>query len=964
MKLARLCGAGSVLPIILAGSAVAQSTQQQVPDAAGQSTVPPAEAPVPLAATPPGADQASVGDTPATEPVSPANPASADATAPDVVVTGIRSSLKRAAEIKRDAIQVVDSIVAQDIGKFPDPTTAAALQRVPGVQVSNNSNNELSGVRIRGLPDILTTVDEREVFTTTGRSFDLQDLPAEALARVDVYKSQTADLIEGGVAGAIDLKLNKPFNFRKPTLIVSARGNYGVQVGEANPQVGVLATDRWQTGIGEIGVLVSASLSDAYSLRTATSLTDERDSAAAPLATPGYFVPNILQNVTTKAHLRRREINGSLQWQASPDVQIYADGLFTQFKNRSSDSGFNIQPFTTSVGITNVVANGNCFNVRSTSTGQNPTVIAGANGSSLQPFTVKRLCAIDGATFTNAVANQTTGASLLDQRNLLIAGGVRYDTHSGGKLNLDVGYQTSASDAVSNRTAVGQRLPTLMLDTDDDGGARVTVPGDYLTRTDTLSLRNQLIQDYATARGDLLQVRLDGEQELGGFLPKVQVGLRYVDRSARFDDAQLSTALPFGNIGTATEASAKLVSQTGLPADFLALSDVEPRLNGGARFYAPNPDFLLDESQLDLLRAVYKLPSGRPADNPTRRFDASEQTYAVYGQLDYKVEFGGDLVLDGVVGLRATRTDRRLDTFSAPGTPVANSLSNTDLLPNATARLQVPGGFQARLSYSKAIRRPEFTSLNPAQTLIRDVNPAVLSTGTSGNPDLRPQKSDSYDATLEHYWKSGSVAVTGYYRTIVDRVITAGARQTIGGVDYVISSPRNVGRAKLKGVEVSGQDFFDFLPGALNGIGVLGAFTLADSKVEGGDPLAGNPLDGVSKYNFTTGLLYDKFGISGRLIYTYRSRYYVTDLSGQVQVRSFDESQPTLAVVPTLLEYVRPAGRLDFSLGYDITNRLRFDVGGTNVLRSKTRTYRGEQFFNGSYYDDETTYTAGVRYRF
>src|SRR3546814_12006640 len=113
----------------------------------------------------------------------------------------MRSSLERAAEIKQNAVQVVDSIVAEDICKLPDPTTAAALQRVPGVQVSNDRNNELSGVKIRGLSDISTTADGREIFTTTGRAFDLKDLPAQALKRVEVFKSQTAKQIEGGEIG-------------------------------------------------------------------------------------------------------------------------------------------------------------------------------------------------------------------------------------------------------------------------------------------------------------------------------------------------------------------------------------------------------------------------------------------------------------------------------------------------------------------------------------------------------------------------------------------------------------------------------------------------------------------------------------------------------------------------------------------------------------------------------------------
>src|SRR3546814_17905312 len=94
------------------------------------------------------------------------------------------------------------------------------------------------------------------------------------------------------------------------------------------------------------------------------------------------------------------------------------------------------------------------------------------------------------------------------------------------------------------------------------------------------------------------------------------------------------------------------------------------------------------------------------------------------------------------------------------------------------------------------------------------------------------------------------------------------------GDPYAVSRPRNIGQATLKGVELSSQYFFDFLPGALSGLGLQGAFTIADSKVGGGDPLAGYPLQGVSKYNYTVGLLYETYGISGRLGYTSRSKYF------------------------------------------------------------------------------------------
>src|SRR3546814_10545327 len=91
-------------------------------------------------------------------------------------------------------------------------------------------------------------------------------------------------------------------------------------------QFGALATDRWDTGIGEIGALISASWSDADSLRINSNLTDRRNSGAGPLKTPGYFVPNILQNATHASNVKRRQINAALQWQASNDLEVYRDG--------------------------------------------------------------------------------------------------------------------------------------------------------------------------------------------------------------------------------------------------------------------------------------------------------------------------------------------------------------------------------------------------------------------------------------------------------------------------------------------------------------------------------------------------------------------------------------------------------------------------------------------------------------
>ncbi len=900
----------------------------------------------------------------------PPQPLPEDDVPQDVVVTGIRESLEKAAQIKQNAIQVVDSIVAQDIGKLPDPTTAAALQRVPGIQVSVNRNNELGDVRVRGLPDVLTTVNGREVFTTTGRRLDLQDLPAEALARVDVFKSQTPDLIEGGLAGVIDLKLNKPFSFRKPTAVLSARGNYGARVNEVDPQFGVLLTDRSTTGIGEFGVLVNGTFSDSHYRRDNTVLLGLRSAAATPLNTPGVLIPNILQSFPEEGKFRRAQANAAIQWKPSDSLEVYVDGLYTRFRDRGARYGANTQAFTTNVTISNLKLSDDCYQARVTAAGQNPTIVINPTlpegdprRRTLQAYTLQTLCYIDSATLNNPVVNLTTQARYIDQVNKQVAGGMTFD-RAGTRINADLSYQTSRNDRKSIVADIGRRLPSFDFRPAVDGVAQYQVGAPLLLDRGAMFIRNSLQQSLFLTEGDLFTTKLDAEREFGGVVKRVKAGVRFADRAADSYAVVLNTPTPGGNIGTGSEATAVRVSATGLPAQFLSVGSLSPSLNDGARFLVPNPEFLLSDAGLDALRTYFRLPTGTPAFQKDRQFNAGEKTYAAYAQLDYEIPLGASVTVDGVIGGRFVRTDRTLETFR-PTTfaSVKNETRDQNFLPTATARVRLDNGMQARLGYTKSLRRPEFVELNPTVILAPSNNPFVQSGGSAGNPDLKQQKSNSYDATLEYYFRSGYVAVAGYYREISNRVINGPAVEVIDGAEYNVTRPRNLGAATLKGVEVSGQYFFDFLPGALSGVGLQGAFTLADSKIGGTDPLAGNPLQGVSKYNYTAGLLYDKFGLSGRLVYTYRSRYFDSDQTGSISVRPIDPARASEVFVPTLLAYTRAAGRLDFNIGYDISKTVRVDVGGTNILRNRTVTYLGQGFQSFEGYYDETTYSLGVRVR-
>lgn len=893
----------------------------------------------------------------------------ADSTDGDIIVTGVRQSLERAAEVKRTAVQVVDSIVATDIGKLPDPTVAAALQRVPGIQVQNDRNNELSTVRIRGLTDILTTVNGREVATTTGRGFDLQDVPAEALARIDAFKSQTADQIEGGVAGTLDLRLNRPFSFRDPTLVLTARQNYATIADASNPQFGILAAGKTETSIGEFGALVNVTYSEAQNIRSVTNLGERRSSSGTPLNTPGYLVPQVLRNMPDVGDITRFQANAALQWQATPELQFYVDGLYTYFRSTTGFAGFNPQPFTNNSRMSEVTASDYCFDARVNSGGTNPTLVNNADGTvGIQPFTVQRLCEIKSARFDNVVINQNSSSEDITQKNKMVAGGALFEQDR-LKLTVDAAYQTSRSFLQNFNAEVGQRVPTVFVEFNDNDGPSFTIDPSIPLSSTNLSLRNSINQNYTLGEGNLLQARADGEYEVGGILPKIKAGLRYAKREARFQEVRQTNtvqSIGFGNIGTPTEANARLISSLPLSPDFLGVIGVAPRLNGGSAFLGVNPAYLRSERGRNELRALFNLPLRQPDFDPTKEFNADETTYAGYVEGSYEIPLGS-LTLDGVIGTRIIRTDRTISGFERTGntfTPIVAKRSDTDILPSATARLKFGESFQTRFTYSRSMRRPDFASLNPSESLTLVGNVFLLNNGTRGNPDLRPQKSDSFDATAEYYFPSGYIAVTGYYRSIKDRVVNSNTQETIDGLNFLISSPRNVGSVDLKGIEVSAQYFFDFLPGALSGFGVQGAFTLADSTIKGDDPLAGNPLVGVSKYNYTAGLLYDKKGLSARLIYTFRSKYINADNTGGVALRPFDPDRVNEAYVPVFLSYVRPAGRLDFSVGYDVTEALRLDIGGTNILRNKTSTYWGDERVVFQLNGDETVYSIGARVKF
>ena len=204
---------------------------------------------------------------------------------PEVVVTGVRQALTTSQEIKKDAATFVDSITATDIGAFPDKSASDALQRMPGVTVnrlqSNDDSTHPSGeptnILIRGLTQVRTEFNGRDTFSAdSGRGLNFNDISPELLNRADAYKNQTADMIEGGIAGTVDLRTRLPFDQDGHVLVGQAQGDYGDRSGQVTPAFSVLGSDSVWTDVGRFGLLVDYARSHVIT-RTESVIDDKID---------------------------------------------------------------------------------------------------------------------------------------------------------------------------------------------------------------------------------------------------------------------------------------------------------------------------------------------------------------------------------------------------------------------------------------------------------------------------------------------------------------------------------------------------------------------------------------------------------------------------------------------------------------------------------------------------------------
>ena len=847
----------------------------------------------------------------------------------EIVVTGIRASLQNAQSLKENSPTIQDSIVASDIGKLPDVTAVEALQRITGVQigrdlgegggtVSIGGSSVNSGIEIRGLPQVETTLNGREVFSATGsRVLNFEDIPSSLLAGIDVYKDPTADLLEGGIGGTVDLRTHKPFDFQGLEFESSAAEQYGDMVGTAKPEFTALASDRWQTDAGEVGALFSFGYQDrSYREDVDTEGAILTNTAVVPGQTSTLI--NGSNNYEVIGERKRVGLDGVFQWQPADDLQTYAEISSEELTSKQSQYSFYSQ------GNTNVVPGSVSF-FQGTTVADAVTfngAQVGSVGAWRQVTDVNRQAALN--------AKWTPGA-------WTVVGDVSYTT---GYESLDNPAVLAATTATLTETSgLGGLVASSVAGLDMTNLANFT--GN--TAGNFQSYMYDTVQHF---RGNEKAGKLDGSYAFdSGFVTSLQAGVRAAVRVADFNQGSM--------FGAVSDADLQSNPQWfgGVPSspEFSSIGrTVEPL------FTVFNPQVLRYNASEVISAYAAACPTcglTQLVDNGANDYRATEKNETAY----FRANFGWDIgiPMDGNIGVRVVHhQDYLYGMQSVGGVLHSDYFSNgeVDPLPSLNLRFKLRDDLQLRFAASKAVTYPDFTQISPSRSIL-----PAQGLATGGNPNLKPTKADQVDGSLEYYFgPASSLTFDVFYKRLTDFVLQETQQDAfiLNGKEFNLTGAINGPSGSIKGTEIAYQQFLDFLPGLLSGIGYQLNYTYVDATAPSAVEGSTTTLPGLSKNNFNVIAIYEKGPVSFRAAYTWRSQFYTSLYAGT-----------TGAVSPDPV-FTKQFGWLDASLNYAVTNQWTVYATGSNLLRTRLVQFYGQQTIPNSYTINDREGLLGVRFKF
>lgn len=924
-----------------------------------------------------------------------------------IVITGIRASMAKAVDIKRNKIQVTESIVAEDIGKFPDNNVIEALQRLPGVQVTNRDRGEVGTLTVRGLTDITTTVNGRQMYISNGRFYTLADTPASLISQVDVYKTRSADMVPSGIAGQIDIKTQRPFNFDGSKIVLAARGIYSDQEGTVDPTIGALFSNRWETGLGDFGALLNVSMTE----------TNWRDQSITSGAAFPYFTSSPegegLDRFGNSGEFLPFDRINSAYWEQGLELglpfqpgstlntngyeneyilsrdAVFASDLSGERERPAANLSLQFSPNDTSEYLFEAFYNGYRERVRNSlfftfpdsywNLDFNDDIVL-YEGTNI----VKERRVYDGDP-RHGVWETDFNSTDVDVR--------KTDTYMfalGGKWNFTDSFELKAELVNQQSTFESDFFAIRLLHdyysawVDFNHGSGVAAM-EFYDNPATPGVDESDLLDPA-------QYRM-GPAWDNGLRDKGESNALYLDADWQLDFAGISE-LSFGLLYEVRDTSsegrgANILSfdgNTSVAAQPEAFYDsTSDFYDGRAHFpsgwFIGNVDYMV--SNKDYFRELYGFydENGQPVDNyltggnslilrPT--FEAEETTTDAYVQATFEYEVPGG-VLDGTVGLRYTDSEIPIDFYRVTEGTVVTDLgenTSTEVLPSLVARYNFMDDYVLRLAYTETIRRPDFGALNPFTTYAQGVTSVGAGFANSGNPDLEPTISSNLDLSFEYYFSEGNMAYATLFRREIEGLVVSSRTRVMyddpdddpdmGEQIYVLTQPDNSANGELDGIEVGVVYFPENLPGILDGFGVQASYTALDSSqdIPFYDNDTGNLLGydtvelfGVSDSSYSIVLAYDKEPFGARLSYVWRDAF------------RYDNEAAVFA--NPLPRYRAAETSLDFQMNWDINDSFTVTFDATNLTDEQFQAYyQYPDIYNFSSGIYSKTYALGVRFSY
>ncbi|WP_321163188.1 TonB-dependent receptor [Sphingomonas sp. Leaf412] len=735
---------------------------------------------------------ATVGNPGASEIQTP--PVAAEETGDDLIVTGIRASLREAVDIKRNSQGVVDAISAEDIGKFPDTNLAESLQRITGVSI-DRQNGEGSLVTVRGFgPEYnLVTLNGRQMPTATlgdgasppaSRSFDFANLASEGISAVEVYKTGRASVPSGGIGSSINIRTPRPLDKAGTRGSLAVKGVYDESYNEGTkitPEVSgifstTLADDR-------IGILVSG----IYQKRKASTNTgsvgfgnaflgSENDWGTLPQnGTPGsqnvtnrpdqtdvYEVPqSAAYNLTD---IDRERINGQAVLQFRPSDSLTATLDFTYSRNK-------VTARDSSVGV--------WFNFGDTSSAWTDGPVAGPIFYT-ERFGPGKDLSYSGSLTSNLSENKSFGGNLT------------WEAPGGVTVSLDAHHSTAESKPTNRfgtSTSVGTAIFGVQAQTVNFENDLPVISYQMYPGIDALNpaLINATGNSFRNAyfRDEINQVQLKGHYDHDGdFLDSLDFGFSFVENKVRsaYGFVQNDT---WGGVGTPADLPDDLFERVSLPDKFSGVS------GSGAGIIPAYYRFNF-ERMVDLLDSRFGICGGD--GNCLANFDTdrriSEKTISPYVQANTKFDvFGREAHI--IAGVRYDQTTvassaltpvpsgaawvaaGEFNILYSPNSEFLTNKGNYDnWLPAIDFDFQPLQNVKLRASYSHTITRADYTALQGGLTLNRQFGIAGGG-GNRGNPNLVPFLSKNIDLSAEWYYGRDSYISAGYFRKKVENFINS-----------------------------------------------------------------------------------------------------------------------------------------------------------------------------------------------